>query len=139
MPRAVEQRGAAVLKQQVSQPAAERGAIGDRTARLGPDHRGAVRGGDETGQAHRRFGSGLCDQLGQGADRCAATDVERGQEAPFGDRRCPGRSVVEGPELDRRDRVVGAALDGQHALRWGGHEQQWVKGRGDFVEQAEPR
>ena len=138
MRRAVEQRSAAVLKQPVSQPTAERLAVGDRTGRLRPDHRGAVRGGDEAGQAHRRFVSGLFGQLGQGADRGAATDVERGQEAAFGDRRGPGRSVVEGPELDRRSRVVCAALDGQHALRWGGHDQQWVKGRGDCVEQAEP-
>jgi hypothetical protein len=61
--------------QDVSQPAAERVAVGHRTGRLRPDHRGAVRGGDEAGQAYRWFGSGLCGQLGQGADRRAAADM----------------------------------------------------------------
>jgi hypothetical protein len=47
--------------------------------------------------------------------------------------------VLEGLELGRRNRFVGAALDGQHALRWGGHEQRRVEGRNDLIEQAEPR
>src|SRR6266700_3237603 len=46
--RAVEQRSAAVLEQDARQPAAERVAVASRTGRLRPDHRGAVRGGDDS-------------------------------------------------------------------------------------------
>ena len=81
----------------------------------------------------------LRGQLGQSADRHAAAGAERGQEAAFGDGRGPARRVIQGAELSRGNRVIGAALDGQHALRRGGHQQRWAEGRGGTVEEAEPR
>jgi len=58
-------------------------------------------------------------------------------EEPSGAAMTPGR-VVQGAELGRGTRVVGPALDGQHALDRGGHQQRGVKRRGGTVEDAEP-
>ena len=46
--------------------------------------------------------------------------------------------MIEGPELGRGNRVVGTALDRQHALRWSGHQHRRLQRRGGFVEQSEP-
>jgi hypothetical protein len=130
----VEQDAAAVLKELLSKTAAECGALTGRTRHLRPDQRRAVRCGDDRGKAYLRCGSGFGGERCQGADRTAAAGVEGGEDSAFGERGCPGRCVVEGRELGRGDGVVGAALDRQHALRRGGHEQGRVEGDGARVE-----
>jgi (E)-4-hydroxy-3-methyl-but-2-enyl pyrophosphate reductase len=49
------------------------------------------------------------------------------------DATCPLVTKVHGNE------VVGAAFDGEYALRWGGHQHRRLQGRGDHIEHPEPR